>query len=114
MCALSVQSVSEMNQSKTQTSAQLTHQYQGSRKYAKHPRCANFSHYCKDERYRKGAEESRQSSKTAVGDTRSYIIVPNILKIKRSVEAIQPTTESQQELGQRWMHIEEVFSSDVV
>ena len=58
--------------------------------------------------------DSRQKSHGHIGHARLNVVLSNILEIEVSIEAGQPTSESDQELGERRVNIHEELALDVL
>ena len=75
---------------------------------------ATFPHDGIGKRDLRTAHNSRSCAHLDVRNIVLEVLVPNVVKLELAIESCDPAAEGVEELGKRWVYIEEVFALEIV
>lgn len=75
---------------------------------------AGLFHDAKYHSWGERAQEGRQRSQADVRDAVLDVVVSDVVKVKVTIVADEPALEGVQELGKRWVDVEEILPPQII
>ena len=75
---------------------------------------SGFLHDRIDDRDCKTSKDGWQGTESNIWNVILRVAVTDVLEVEMAIVTYEPTSETKQHLGKRWVHIEIVFSSEIV